>query len=166
MALYSSFAARPRVNTELQVATAPTSSNLASGKQGRAHPLPTASQTYARRRELACATPRTSGRAKSSATRLVVTAAERQLKKRLATGSENQDRYRECMAGDRGVDNPLRIMPIGMTAWIGALSLNVSSIHVSPCGKIGGLGEIGMNCMLVGHYDRYVMLDAGLMFPE
>jgi hypothetical protein len=23
-----------------------------------------------------------------------------------------------------------------------------------------------MNCMLVGHYDRYVVLDAGLMFPE
>eukprot|EP00897_Mesotaenium_endlicherianum_P003311 jgi/Mesen1/3007/ME000177S02277 len=31
---------------------------------------------------------------------------------------------------------------------------------------IGGLGEIGMNCMLVGHYDRYIMVDAGLMFPE
>ena len=31
---------------------------------------------------------------------------------------------------------------------------------------IGGLGEIGMNCMLVGHYDRYIMIDSGLMFPE
>ena len=31
---------------------------------------------------------------------------------------------------------------------------------------IGGLGEIGMNCMLVGAYDRYVVIDAGLMFPE
>ena len=31
---------------------------------------------------------------------------------------------------------------------------------------IGGLGEIGMNCMLVGHYDRYVLVDAGLMFPD
>ncbi|UPR03080.1 ribonuclease J [Chloropicon primus] len=31
---------------------------------------------------------------------------------------------------------------------------------------IGGLGEIGMNCMLVGHKDRYIMLDAGLMFPD
>lgn len=31
---------------------------------------------------------------------------------------------------------------------------------------IGGLGEIGMNCMLVGNYDRYIMVDAGLMFPE
>eukprot|EP00850_Spirogloea_muscicola_P004499 SM000019S05043 [mRNA] locus=s19:621691:627160:- [translate_table: standard] len=31
---------------------------------------------------------------------------------------------------------------------------------------IGGLGEIGMNCMLVGHYDRYIMIDAGLMFPD
>jgi hypothetical protein len=43
---------------------------------------------------------------------------------------------------DDGGDAPLRILPIG------------------------GLGEIGMNCMLVGHYDRYVVLDAGLMFPE
>ena len=31
---------------------------------------------------------------------------------------------------------------------------------------IGGLGEIGMNCMLVGHYDRYILIDAGVMFPE
>lgn len=31
---------------------------------------------------------------------------------------------------------------------------------------IGGLGEIGMNCMLVGSYDRYIVIDAGLMFPE
>ncbi|KDO52625.1 hypothetical protein CISIN_1g0392132mg, partial [Citrus sinensis] len=26
---------------------------------------------------------------------------------------------------------------------------------------IGGLGEIGMNCMLVGNYDRYILIDAG-----
>ena len=31
---------------------------------------------------------------------------------------------------------------------------------------IGGLGEIGMNCMLIGVYDRYILVDAGLMFPD
>jgi hypothetical protein len=31
---------------------------------------------------------------------------------------------------------------------------------------VGGLGEIGMNCMLVGVRDRYILVDAGLMFPE
>lgn len=31
---------------------------------------------------------------------------------------------------------------------------------------IGGLGEIGMNCMLVGNHDRYILIDAGIMFPE
>ncbi|XP_071939431.1 ribonuclease J-like isoform X1 [Coffea arabica] len=30
---------------------------------------------------------------------------------------------------------------------------------------IGGLGEIGMNCMLVGNFDRYILIDAGVMFP-
>ncbi|KAM7471508.1 hypothetical protein LguiA_009691 [Lonicera macranthoides] len=36
-------------------------------------------------------------------------------------------------------------------------------IRVLP---IGGLGEIGMNCMLVGNYDRYILIDAGIMFPD
>ncbi|MQM07864.1 hypothetical protein Taro_040714 [Colocasia esculenta] len=31
---------------------------------------------------------------------------------------------------------------------------------------VGGWGEIEMNCMLVGNYDRYVLIDAGVMFPE
>eukprot|EP01018_Ginkgo_biloba_P034064 Gb_26634 [translate_table: standard] len=31
---------------------------------------------------------------------------------------------------------------------------------------LGGVGEIGMNCMLVGHYNRYILVDAGLMFPD
>jgi hypothetical protein len=31
---------------------------------------------------------------------------------------------------------------------------------------IGGLGEIGMNCMLVGAKGRYILIDAGLMFPD
>ncbi|XP_057473217.1 ribonuclease J-like isoform X1 [Actinidia eriantha] len=31
---------------------------------------------------------------------------------------------------------------------------------------IGGVGEIGMNCMLVGNYDRYILIDAGIMFPD
>ncbi|XP_039048964.1 ribonuclease J-like [Hibiscus syriacus] len=38
-----------------------------------------------------------------------------------------------------------------------------SPLRVLP---IGGLGEIGMNCMLVGHYDRYILIDAGVMFPD
>ena len=50
-------------------------------------------------------------------------------------------RFPGPVAGD-GADAPLRILPVG------------------------GLGEIGMNCMLVGHYDRYIILDAGLMFPD
>ena len=31
---------------------------------------------------------------------------------------------------------------------------------------LGGLGEIGMNCALIGTENRYVLLDAGLMFPD
>ena len=30
---------------------------------------------------------------------------------------------------------------------------------------VGGLGKIGMNCMLVGHRDRWVMVDCGVQFP-
>jgi hypothetical protein len=53
-----------------------------------------------------------------------------------------------------------------------AVTRKMQSFHEGPDGPplrvlpIGGLGEIGMNCMLVGNYDRYIMIDAGLMFPE
>jgi len=30
---------------------------------------------------------------------------------------------------------------------------------------VGGLGKIGMNCMLVGHRDRWIMVDCGVQFP-
>ncbi len=30
---------------------------------------------------------------------------------------------------------------------------------------LGGLGKIGMNCMLIGHRDRWVMVDCGVQFP-
>ena len=48
----------------------------------------------------------------------------------------------EEAVGDLVDDPPLKILPLG------------------------GLGAIGMNCMLVGSVDRYVLLDAGLRFPE
>lgn len=53
-----------------------------------------------------------------------------------------------------------------------AVTRKMKSFHEGSDGPplrvlpIGGLGEIGMNCMLVGNYDRYIMIDAGLMFPE
>lgn len=31
---------------------------------------------------------------------------------------------------------------------------------------VGGLGQIGMNCMLLGLRERYIMVDAGLLFPD
>ncbi|KAF5190378.1 Cofactor assembly of complex c subunit b ccb3 protein [Thalictrum thalictroides] len=31
---------------------------------------------------------------------------------------------------------------------------------------IGGLGEIGINCMLVGNDDLHILIDAGVMFPK
>ena len=30
---------------------------------------------------------------------------------------------------------------------------------------VGGLGKIGMNCMLIGHQDRWVLVDCGVQFP-
>uniref|UniRef100_A0A7I4C488 Metallo-beta-lactamase domain-containing protein n=1 Tax=Physcomitrium patens TaxID=3218 RepID=A0A7I4C488_PHYPA len=53
-----------------------------------------------------------------------------------------------------------------------AVTRKMKSFHEGSDGPplrvlpIGGLGEIGMNCMLVGNYDRYIMIDAGLMFPD
>ena len=31
---------------------------------------------------------------------------------------------------------------------------------------LGGLGSIGMNCMLIGHRDRWIMVDCGVQFPD
>ena len=31
---------------------------------------------------------------------------------------------------------------------------------------LGGLGEIGRNCMAIEHDDRILLIDCGLMFPE
>jgi len=53
---------------------------------------------------------------------------------------KNEDRVFPGPPGKKGP--PLRVLPIG------------------------GLGEIGMNCMLVGVYERFILIDAGLMFPE
>ncbi|KAL8120919.1 hypothetical protein AgCh_017916 [Apium graveolens] len=30
----------------------------------------------------------------------------------------------------------------------------------------GGLREIGRNCMLVGNFDRFILIDVGVKFPE
>ncbi|KAH7622044.1 hypothetical protein Ndes2526B_g02868 [Nannochloris sp. 'desiccata'] len=58
-------------------------------------------------------------------------------------GSSQDTSYRRRFPGPpSGEGPPLRVLPIG------------------------GLGEIGMNCMLVGAYDRYILIDAGLMFPD
>ncbi|KXZ55695.1 hypothetical protein GPECTOR_2g1245 [Gonium pectorale] len=53
-----------------------------------------------------------------------------------------QRRFRPFPGPPTGSGPPLRILPIG------------------------GLGEIGMNCMMAGVGDRYVVIDAGLMFPD
>lgn len=51
------------------------------------------------------------------------------------------------------------------------LSLAATSRVHSPPGSLrvvplGGLGEIGMNCMAIEHGDDLVVLDCGVMFPE
>ena len=57
-------------------------------------------------------------------------------------GSSQMPRGRPFPGPPLGEGPPLRVLPIG------------------------GLGEIGMNCMLVGARDRYILIDAGLMFPD
>ena len=31
---------------------------------------------------------------------------------------------------------------------------------------LGGFGEIGMNCLLLGLQNRFILIDAGIMFSE
>ena len=57
-------------------------------------------------------------------------------------GNSQKSKNRPFPGPPQGQGPPLRVLPIG------------------------GLGEIGMNCMLVGARDRYILIDAGLMFPD
>ena len=80
---------------------------------------------------------RKGGRSKGPRTRMYKSSDGRQ-----HLGSALEGHPRPFPGPPKGDGPPLRILPIG------------------------GLGEIGMNCMLVGVNDRYILIDAGLMFPE
>src|SRR5260370_35241558 len=43
------------------------------------------------------------------------------------------------------------------------LHMPAGKLHIVP---LGGLGEVGMNCMAVRWGDDIMVIDAGLMFPE
>ena len=44
--------------------------------------------------------------------------------------------------------------------------MNATGPASVTCIPLGGLGEIGMNCMLLATDDAMVMVDCGLMFPD
>lgn len=74
-------------------------------------------------------------------------------------------RTRAPRRGPRKTEGPKRSMEDSVQRKLEQFyeGLDGPPLRVLP---IGGLGEIGMNCMLVGNYDRYILIDAGVMFPE
>lgn len=81
----------------------------------------------------------------------------------------------QCRQGGRGRSNRVQVRSDGYEhLGTSQTTRNKRPFPGPPTGQgpplrvlpIGGLGEIGMNCMLIGVYDRYILVDAGLMFPD